>query len=392
MNNLERWVIHCILRKFCDEFSHELNRFKDTLSALNRNVSPSLPEVFKGKSFSAETVYSIDKKHVMIILSKSDQFQFSSHVLYGDVINYFDKTGLWWDPQTPVAMEIGNSTNESIKDSFLKGVKPFRVTGSQAELFIERLNLDVPGEGRREIPYIFVFSYEIFTNRLDEIPEFVFHFIHSYWNFYHQNRTKFTSNGRKAVVYKKKLENIMEQMDYYFFHEDIKELEIDKFIEDNPVILEHGLGLIQPLHQVILDDVLGKYGQKLKPDLIAYNPIKKVWTIVDYKLGRGSNLVKDPGGVRTKFYEDVNKLLAQLRIYRKYFDEHAHREYFFKKYGHKIDENPPTIGVIGFVTDESRKDFNELLDETFPRWCEIIPYNDLYNRFARFIETLNKIQ
>lgn len=109
-------------------------------------------------------------------------------------------------------MEIGNSTNESIEDTFLKGVQPFRVTGSQAELFLERLNLDVPGEGRREIPYIFVFSYEIFTNRLDEILEFVFHFIHSYWDFYHRNRTKFNSNGPKAVVYKERLENIMEQM------------------------------------------------------------------------------------------------------------------------------------------------------------------------------------
>lgn len=183
------------------------------------------------------------------------------------------------------------------------------------------------------------------------------------------------------------LNSLLKKMEYYFFNEQVKELEIDKFIEENAIILERGLNLVKPKSQVVLKDVLGKYGQDLKPDVIAFNEHHKLWTIVDYKRNKRS-ILKNTDTVRTSFKSEVNDLKAQLRDYKEYFEEEAHRDFVAKTYNLTL-KYPTTLGLIGQINDSEIDDFNRQMKDE-PRWFNVMPYNYLYENFKRYVELADK--
>lgn len=181
---------------------------------------------------------------------------------------------------------------------------------------------------------------------------------------------------------------VKKDMEHYFFNENVKELEIDKFIYDNPIILEVVFGLINRKSQVKLVDQTGRFEQDLKPDLIAYNLHTKMWTIVDYKRSN-SNLLKKVGKVRESYKSDIPDLIAQLRDYVEFFNDSLNIKYYKDTYGDTI-EYPTAIGIIGILPEDYTMGFNRLKRD-FPNWVEVRPYNYIYDSFCRFIEVSNSI-
>lgn len=163
-----------------------------------------------------------------------------------------------------------------------------------------------------------------------------------------------------------------------------KELVLDKFIEENPFILELGLQMSNLKHQIVLENIEEKFDQDLKPDVIAYKPLEKRWYIIDYKRAH-SNLVKNVGKARSSFRSEVNDLQSQLRDYMNYFTRSSlQRQNFKNKYGIKIN-NPHSIGIIGDLDESAKSDFDEILED-LPRKFQIIPYNYLIDECQRQLE------
>ena len=163
-----------------------------------------------------------------------------------------------------------------------------------------------------------------------------------------------------------------------------KELIIDKFIEENPFILELGLQMSNLKHQIVLENIEEKFEQNLKPDVIAYKPLEKRWYIIDYKRSH-SRLVKNAGKARSNFRSEVNDLQSQLRDYMNYFNySSVQRHNFKKKYGIEINK-PHSLGIIGYLDESAKNDFEEILEDV-PRKYQIIPYNYLIDECKRQLE------
>jgi hypothetical protein len=112
-----------------------------------------------------------------------------------------------------------------------------------------------------------------------------------------------------------------------------KEKEIEKFIEKNFILLRIALNLEYPISQPELPEA------GLKPDLIAFDFLKKEWLILDYKLSKYEKLIV--GNERRKrLFSKFEELLAQLETYVEFFDDSKNRENFKNKYNIKIDKKP----------------------------------------------------
>lgn len=163
-----------------------------------------------------------------------------------------------------------------------------------------------------------------------------------------------------------------------------KELTIDKFIENNPFILEMGLQVEKLNHQVVLKDYEDEFGQDLKPDVIAFKPLENKWYIIDYKRSK-SNILKNSNKVRTSFRSEVNDLQGQLRDYLDYFyNNKNNRENFEKKYNFRI-EYPNSIGIIGQLDKSKQREFDKIMND-LSRKYQFVPYNYLIDECKRQID------
>lgn len=374
------------IQKFYQQFKKEIAKFKQYKLDPNKFI----PKIFMN-DFGVEVIFSIDKGHFMIVFN---DYINVGHISYkfvkNDVVEAFDITGQWSSNNSSVAINVGNGRNISLKNVDIKGLKPLSLDGNDIEVYIDNNDFHLPIGTKRKIQYAMVFSFQVLIDFALNIEDFTNNFIYAYWSYYDKYKEKLDPTADKYDEFIADLESIKLKMKYFFYDENVLERDIEKFIKENPIIITRILGLENPIYQADLKDIKGIYKQQLRPDLMGFDQIRDNWTIVDYKLGRGTNLIKSPGGVRVKFNDSVAKLEAQLRIYRKYFNESDHREYFNKKYKTTIHELPHTIGIIGYVDNDSRKDFNELMDDK-NRWFDVIPYNDLETKLEQFISTLRSI-
>lgn len=375
--------------KFIQSFYQQLKKELNKLQNYRLKPKNYIPEILT-EEYGVEVIYSLKKGHVMFVFNDYNVGKITHRFVTRDVIDAFDITGKWLGDNVQTGIVINNGLDIKLKRVIFDGIKPFSLIGNKIELFMDSIDFSLPIGVRRNIKYAMVFSIPVLIEHILNIDEFTDNFVFAYWDYYSRYKEKLDSTSDKYDEYVSKLEKIKHEMNYYFYDEQVLERDIEYFIKENSIIISQVLGLDKPIFQAELKDVIGKYGQTLKPDLMGFDAVRDNWTIVDYKLGRGANLIQSPGGVRVKFYDSVAKLEAQLRIYRKYFNEEDHRRYFSEKYNTKIQEFPETIGIIGYIDNESRKDFNELLDEK-QRWFNLIPYNDLQTRFEKLISTIKSI-
>jgi len=342
---IEMRIVAGIVERFCVGFITELDQLRETLSKCGVDVSNALPTPFKRKSpINILAFYSIDRRHVMIVFNegKEDGFQFSA--------------------------KMGN-------------VEPLGVVGFNSDGDFENVIASLTlqrGSTKLAIDYSFISSYSVFINRLDNLKEFTYDFVRS-----HIGQYKYHQRSRGKQDYINDLNTIRSQMAKLFFDETINEMVIDKFIEDNPIILEHGLNLIKPTHQAVLKNVLDKYDQDFRPDLIAFDVLEKVWAIVDYKKAK-RKIIKNIDKARTGFKAEVHALKDQLRDYVEYFEEKEHRKYYHKTYRENI-ELTKAIGIIGNIDSCEQVAFNRLVKDE-PKWFSVVPYNYLYDSFSRYVD------
>jgi hypothetical protein len=382
-------ITYQLINVFSQKFAKQLKDEIEKLARYKINVEDFFPEVLT-KEYGMNIIFSMSKGHFMIIFTKANPGRVYRSFVKGDVIDLFDETGSWSRNEGSIGFQIEESSNINLKGiSFGGGIKPFSLNGNIG-IYIENMDFHSPTGRKTNIEYAFILSYSRLVDTIVNIEQFTSNLVYAYWSYFNQYNEKLNSESDKYQKYIHSLKATYNEMNYYFYDENVLERDIENFINKNSVLISEILGLDNPIVQANLKDVNQTYGQVLKPDLMGYDSVRKNWTIVDYKTGRGANLVKSPGGVRVKFYDDVAKLEAQLRIYRKYFNERDHRDYFNKKYNTTIHEYPHTIGIIGKVEEESRKDFNELMDEKL-RWFELVPYNDLQARFKKLISMVENI-
>jgi len=150
-----------------------------------------------------------------------------------------------------------------------------------------------------------------------------------------------------------------------------KEKEIEKFIENNFILLKIALNLENPIFQ----PELPKAG--LRPDLIAFNFFKEEWVILDYKLSKYEKLVVGQEK-RKRFSSLLEELIAQLEEYVEFFDDSENREKFQSKYNVKVGKRPYAIGLIGFIKNqEQKKEFNRKRKKRLHYGFDIFTYDEI---------------
>ena len=254
-----------------------------------------------------------------------------------------DKSNTWCNSKS-AAFRIESSNGINLRNILVKGMKPFDIWGNDIEIQFADFKIEMPFNQKRNIEYGIILSEENFNIIIQDIPKYAKDVVLSYKNL---------KNFKQEEIFQ-----IQARMEYYFFDESIMELEIDKFIYDNPIILEVVFGLENGRSQVNLVDQSGQLKPNLKPDLIAYDFHNKVWTIVDYKRSK-SELLKRVSKVRSSYLAEVNDLKAQLKDYIEYFDDNSNRKYYEEAYGDDV-EYPQAIGIIGKTPPNYVKDFNRL--------------------------------
>lgn len=372
-------VTSMILEEFSLNFINEVKKEKENIEKTGdkKLIAQILPKTFKGESAYVHAVYSHNRKHVLIRFNSSNQFHFNSREVTGDVMDFFDPDGFW--NGKPVGIRVESSSAHLKGGSFI-GVKPFEIVGDSVEIAIESFELQTPRYGAILLEYAFIFSYDIFLERLANVKEFARDFVSVYKEYVIQDKPK--------EKFKEDFRYIKSEMERLFFDEDVRELDIDNFFKDNPSVLNYCLGLSHPLHQVTLSNIHGRNPKDFKPDLIAYSEDEKVWKIVDYKRAK-RNIIKNQGKARTHFRAEIAELQAQLRDYYHYFRDFGQQQHFKDEYGELI-EYPETIGIIGRVEDEQVRDFN-MLKSDMPRWIDLVPYNYLYERYCRYINVVETL-
>ncbi|MBJ8085249.1 hypothetical protein JDS76_00235 [Bacillus cereus] len=366
------------LETFVVDFITELNTLKESFRKFDVELEKALPDALKGNSVSVEAVYSHDRQHILLMFKRNEDFRFEAGMCTGDVFDVLDITGTW-KRNGATAFRVENG-NVNLKDCMIGGMKPFELYGDQIDIIMENLEIDLPYRGIINIDYAFAFSCKVFYEKSDNLRQYVEDLSKIYWDYFKENKPK--------ELFLQEYEKNKKEMERLFFDETVLEKEIDDFISENNVILEQCLGLIKPLRQVTLENIHGDNPKDFKPDLIAFDCNNKNWKIVDYKRAKRT-IIKNPGKARAHFKVEVTELEAQLYDYMEYFVDKGQREYFEKKYNCLI-EYPEAIGLIGNVSSEQEKEFNRIKSR-LPRWLDIIPYNYLYERYCRYLETTYKV-
>lgn len=375
MENRKVTVTNKMLEKFVINFEKEMKITKKSLKDFDIFPQKFLPEAFSINSLNMNAVYSHNRQQVLITFNKSNFRYYKTGWTADSPFRIFDEDNIWKHRYT-----IGVKAENVVANMKITGHVEFEVSLESEEIYMDGLILRDPYYGSIKWEYIMVFSVNVFLDKLSNVREFVNDFVKIYWENHNAN-----SNTDKETI---NLEEIKSTMEKLFFDELTPELVIDDFIKKNPVILEYALNLINPIHQSLLKNIHGSNPKDYKPDLIAFDQMNKVWSIVDYKRSK-RNILRNPDKARTFFKSEVQELIAQLGDYKDYFDDELQRGYFEQTYGYKIF-HPKTIGVIGRITGEQERDFNKL-KQKLPTGFEIIPYNYIYEQYCRFIEFRKKV-
>lgn len=375
------------LKRFCNEFITKIKENTNILMRLGINILASLPKVFISENISFDCVYSIKREHVLIIFKSNNNKEFNFKTVTEDVFDFLDTTGSW--KNSGVGFRINDCTEVSLKDCSINGMKPFEIIGSNIEIFIENLIINVPIRGNVNVEYGIILSMDVMRDRLDEMDYFCSSFVRTFLEYHKLLKINNSSDKTDLVNGFKKIKLKMEE---YFFNEEISEGTIDNFLENNPIVLEQCLNLINSKSQLTLDVLIDpeRFSEKnLKPDLIAYDKFENRWIVVDYKRAK-RKIIKNLNNVRSGFKAEVLDLQNQLKDYIEYFDEKEHRNYILEKYNINI-EYPSSIGIIGNISKEEITTFNRHKRD-LPTWFKVIPYNFLYTKFCDFINISEKIK
>ena len=343
--NYEISAIFNITKKFSDDFINEVRGLIRILDKLRiKELKSGLPNLFKDdKEIATNCYFDFDKKQMYILFNQNKNKSFNFIPTCGSPIPY-------------IYLDTSNFGIISLQNTFLGDGK----NGLMIELG-------------------FIINSARLSNILENIKEFAIDFLNSNRDL---DKYKDEYDRQKYLEY---LQKIKKECKIYFFNESTPELVIDKFLEENPVILERGLHLEKLNHQLTLKNILNKYEHDLKPDLIAFYTLNKKWVVVDYKKAK-HKIIKNLHKVRTGFKSDVSNLRNQLKDYLEYFDEEDHRKYVKKTY--KIDiKYPDAIGIIGHINSEEEEDFNRLIKDE-PRWFRVMPYNYLYDSFCNYVDMI----
>lgn len=348
MLGLNVYYVEKISIYFVKNLLKEISELKQTLKSLGMDVQKILPSPFSSKHIRVEVNYSIDKQSYLFSFSSSKSSEIKFKIVQGEplpipIFGVGDGKGY-------VNLTISNLT---LADGKKKIYLDYSMLLTQ-NVFKE-MTADIKGE-----------AVKIVRNGIDN------------YNFKEQSEKR---------RYYSELVQILQEMGGLISDESTSELELDRFLEANPVVLEKGLNLVKLQHQVVLENLLQKYEHNLKPDLIAFDLAEKNWTIVDYKKSK-KVIMKNIGKVRSGLKSEVHDLRYQLKDYIEYFEENVHREYVLKTY--KIElKYPYGIGIIGNVNDKERDEFNRVMKDE-PKWFKVTPYNYLFDNFNRYVDDFSK--
>lgn len=367
-----------MLQDFAIKFIHGFTQTSKHLENKKMKLSEALPEVLVSKNVYIHATYTEDKRHVFLRFNKGDKFHFKATQVRNDISNIFDPFNTW--KNNSAGMRIMNTT-ATLQGGGVSGMRPFIIDGDQIEVFIKDYTVDGPPFGRVYIEYGLILSYSKFIEVYNSVDSYVAELTGIYLQYNNQKNQK--------IKYMENMNKIKEEMKRLFFDEKIGELEIDSFIEKNPIILSVGLRLDPEklLHTKPLENIHNINPKRFEPDLIAYCFEEYIWKIIDYKKAKRS-IINNPGRERTHFKADVAALVGQLEDYTNYFNDHMQKKHFNEKYQVLID-NPVAVGIIGQVAMEEISDFNKL-KRRLHNGLEIVPYNFLYDRFVRFMELNEK--
>ncbi|MBL7178727.1 MAG: DUF4263 domain-containing protein [Desulfobacterales bacterium] len=137
--------------------------------------------------------------------------------------------------------------------------------------------------------------------------------------------------------------NILDEFEEMLSKNNTSELEIQKFLEHYPEIV-NSLGYASAIPHVILTDQ-GK--QSLVPDFILFKPGNRGFDILDLKKPTTKIAVRSP---YLRISHEISKAIAQLRAYKNYFKKSTNRDKFVFKYGIEVFE-PEIVVIIGMSTE-----------------------------------------
>lgn len=346
--------------EFSKRFVEAIMNYNTDYKKLGIEIMPALPKPFRNlNKLTANTRYIENMDCLVIQFTSSNRPSINYTVLERDIL----LEGL---------LEV-DKEKEEIEGVFFHA---FNVD--------ELLTQDTGG-------FMIYLSYEAFMKRYKNPKEFAHEIIRTNVN-YHYEYMQFQLSWKNEDhinknSYISELKRIADEFHKLIYDKNTPELVIDKFLENNSIILKGALKLDKLIHQSVLENTLSKYAHDLKPDLIGYDTFEKTWMIVDYKKAN-KDLIKNIDKTRTGLKSEVNSLKNQLYDYVEYFDEDQHRKEFKRKYKVNI-EHPSAIGIIGKLDNDLTSEFNRLLKNE-PRWLKLIPYNYLYENFISFIESGEK--
>lgn len=339
-------IVHYLSLKFSSEYLEAAKNTKRVFENAGIYKEKLISENLLGKFSRIEVVYSIDREQYFFNFTQDNEDSFNFKVVKGN----------------PLPLSLFNFDEHS-EDITVKNLVV--ETGTDSFEF---------GEG-------YILSHREFMEAHQDPEKFLVKKIQfGLEKIKHPTKSSQLNYISSLVAIEKKFKTLI-------FSHDTPELVLDKFLEENSVILSKALKLEELQHQIVLEDIHGEIGQNLKPDLIAYNLFMKEWVIVDYKKAK-RNIIKNPNKIRTTFKSEVDDLHAQLRDYRDYFSDREHRKAFKRRYGFDL-ESPDTYGIIGIVLEKEKKDFKKLIQDKL-RWFNIIPYNYILDDFSKYIVELKK--
>ena len=158
------------------------------------------------------------------------------------------------------------------------------------------------------------------------------------------------------------------------------EAEFQRFFEAHPDFL---LGRsYQRIHPQLA--LVSHENREYIPDFFLEPLETRFCDLLDLKLPYSQLVTRLQNNRRVRFRAFVNEAIAQLKEYRRFFDERVHRSEFSAKYGLEAYK-PRMILIAGrthhFESDLERKELSQLLPRDFELWT----YDDLVLRARRYL-------
>lgn len=163
---------------------------------------------------------------------------------------------------------------------------------------------------------------------------------------------------------------------------EVKEKDIQKFLEANPKFLSFGNKYVRFVARVLLKR---KDKPDLIPDFFLERAIDGFYDILDIKLPRKTILT----GIaqRKRFTAEVEDAIAQVSEYREYFDEDTYRQEAETKYNIKALK-PDVMILVGNGSNMEREDLLRINDRY--RYVKIVTYEDILKQASYHLEYLRK--